>query len=182
MAEPPDRDAAEAPRLRREPGLAALVAHANHLVAGHFEARAKRLGLPVTVARILAALGRGDQLDMTELARLLLLQQPTLTKAIDRLETARLVRRSPDPEDGRRTLVRLTARGRRRAAVLARYAREEELALRQMLGEEAAHTLATALLRLINHVTPPPHRPRRLPCHSFAVSRREPACACETGA
>ena len=35
-----------------------------------------------------------------------------MTKRLDRLEQARLVRRRPDPNDRRGTLVRLTARGK----------------------------------------------------------------------
>ena len=49
-------------------------------------------------------------------------------KTIDRLESAGLVRRTPDPSDGRGVLVELTARGRKMAAKifdagLAKYAR-----------------------------------------------------------
>jgi DNA-binding MarR family transcriptional regulator len=40
----------------------------------------------------------------------------SVTNAVDRLEADDLVRREPDPLDGRRTLARITALGRRRAS------------------------------------------------------------------
>ena len=55
-----------------------------------------------------------------------------VTKTIDRLESAGLVKRGPDPSDGRGVLVALTARGRKLAAKifdagLAKYSRTVEL-------------------------------------------------------
>jgi DNA-binding MarR family transcriptional regulator len=52
-----------------------------------------------------------------------------VTKTVDRLESAGLVRRTPDPSDGRGVLVELTARGRKMAAKifdagLEKYARK----------------------------------------------------------
>ena len=54
-----------------------------------------------------------------------------VTKTVDRLETAGLVKRTPDPNDGRGVLVELTARGRKMAAKifdagLAKYAQTIE--------------------------------------------------------
>ena len=55
-----------------------------------------------------------------------------VSKTIDRLESAGLVKRTPDPNDGRGVLVALTARGRKLAAKifdagLAKYAQTIEL-------------------------------------------------------
>jgi DNA-binding MarR family transcriptional regulator len=52
----------------------------------------------------------------SRLNRVLSLSSGGVTKTIDRLESAGLVKRMPDPSDGRGVLVELTARGRKMAA------------------------------------------------------------------
>jgi DNA-binding MarR family transcriptional regulator len=51
-----------------------------------------------------------------QLNRYLAITSGGLTKSIDRLEAGRLVRRAPDPHDGRGTLVALTRKGERLVA------------------------------------------------------------------
>jgi len=64
---------------------------------------------------LLAALRRAGepcQLNPTELMRATLLSSGGVTKRLDRLAEAGLVRRRPDPNDRRGTLVRLTRKGK----------------------------------------------------------------------
>jgi DNA-binding MarR family transcriptional regulator len=64
---------------------------------------------------VLAALRRAGppyELTPTELYRSLLLSSGAMTNRLDRLEEAGLLVRTPDPDDRRRTRVRLTERGR----------------------------------------------------------------------
>ena len=75
---------------------------------------------------VLATLRRqGEPFSMTasELAEACRLTSGAMTNRIDRLERAGLAQRAPDPADGRRVLVRLTAQGRRRVeqAMTARF-------------------------------------------------------------
>jgi DNA-binding MarR family transcriptional regulator len=72
-------------------------------------------GLHEGEVNVLAALRRAEpphELTPTELYRSLLLSSGTMTNRLDRLERSGLVRRQPDPADGRRVIVRLTERGR----------------------------------------------------------------------
>jgi len=65
---------------------------------------------------LLAALrraGKPYELKPTELSRATMLSSAGMTKRLDRMAGAGLVKRHPDPIDRRGTLVRLTARGRR---------------------------------------------------------------------
>lgn len=65
---------------------------------------------------LLAALRRAGEpceLSPTQLMRATMLSSGGMTKRIDRLVEEGLVRRRPDPDDRRGTLVRLTPRGRR---------------------------------------------------------------------
>ncbi len=63
----------------------------------------------------------GGKLRLKELLNRVLLSQPGLSRRVERLETAGLVERRPDPSDGRGVIVALTRTGRyalRSAAVV----------------------------------------------------------------
>jgi DNA-binding MarR family transcriptional regulator len=81
---------------------------------------------------LLAALRRAGEpyeLNPTELMRSTLLSSGGMTKRLDRLAEAGLIRRRPDPGDRRGTLVGLTRRGKAAidAALIAHLANEERL-------------------------------------------------------
>jgi DNA-binding MarR family transcriptional regulator len=75
-----------------------------------------RTGLPLADYEVLLFLTRapGGALRMADLADRVLLSPSGTTRAADRLERDGLVRRAPDPDDGRATLISLTPTGRRR--------------------------------------------------------------------
>ena len=140
--------------------LAELLARANHMLADSFQPQVKWHGLSATEWRVLAALSERDGLAMTELAEQVLFKQPTLTKAIDRMERAQLVQRRTPNEDRRRTLVHLSERGKRIAAPLLQRARQHDAAVNRALGDAASRELKAALLELIDRVRALP-RPAR---------------------
>lgn len=78
------------------------------------EAVLKPFGLTFARYELLALLGfaRTGSLPMVKVSALLQVHPTSVTNAVDRLERAGLVARSPHPTDGRTTLVSLTARGR----------------------------------------------------------------------
>src|ERR1700730_10991796 len=140
--------------------LAELLARANHLLADSFQHQVKWHGLSATEWRVLAALSERDGLAMTELAEQVLFKQPTLTKAIDRMERAQLVQRRTPNEDRRRTLVHLSERGKRIAAPLLQSARQHDAAVNRALGDAASRELKAALLKLIDRVRTLPREHR----------------------
>jgi 3-hydroxy-9,10-secoandrosta-1,3,5(10)-triene-9,17-dione monooxygenase reductase component len=101
---------------------------------------------------VLAALSEHDGVTMTELAELVLFKQPTLTKAIDRMERTQLVQRRTPDEDRRRTLVFLTERGRRVVAPLMQRARQHDNTVTRALGVPVTRELKTALALLIERL------------------------------
>jgi MarR family transcriptional regulator, organic hydroperoxide resistance regulator len=154
--------------LRREldqhdASLIELVARANHLLTESFQDQVRGHGLSATEWRVLAALSERDGVPMTELAEQVLFKQPTLTKAVDRMERAQLVQRRTPSEDRRRTQVHLTERGRRVAAPLLQRARQHDAAVKRAFGEAASGVLRAALTELIDRVRtlPRPHHPPR---------------------
>lgn len=85
---------------------------------------------------------------MGELGQNVLLSQPGLSRLVDRLAQRGLVTRSPDPEDGRSVLVRLTAAGAaRQKAVGRQHARSVARAMAAVGPAELAqlHAIATKL-------------------------------------
>jgi MarR family transcriptional regulator, organic hydroperoxide resistance regulator len=61
---------------------------------------------------LLDELWREDGQTLGALAARIGVEVPTAVRTVSRMEAAGLLRREPDPADGRRVLVRLTARGR----------------------------------------------------------------------
>ena len=69
-----------------------------------------------TALHTLRVEGPPYRMSPSRLNEVLALSSGGVTKTVDRLESAGLVRRTPDPSDGRGVLVGLTGRGRRMAA------------------------------------------------------------------
>jgi MarR family transcriptional regulator, organic hydroperoxide resistance regulator len=137
---------------QRDESLADLLARANFLLSESFHDQLKNHGLSATEWRVLAALSDHDGVKMTELADLVLFKQPTLTKAIDRMERAQLVQRRTPDEDRRRTLVFLTERGRRVVTPLVQRARQHDVTVTRALSVPVTRELKTALSLLIERL------------------------------
>lgn len=75
-------------------------------------------GLTVQRWQVLSVLAAFDGIRITELADLVSVDQPVVSRVVDQMERDHLVVRAADPDDGRVTLVRLTEAGRRTHADL----------------------------------------------------------------
>ena len=109
--------------------LLALLARASHAVSAEFHARLRSRGVGVPVWRVLATLSglpKGGGETVTGLASACLLQQPTMTKVLDRMERDGLVRRHSDVQDRRVVRLTLTPRGESMVADLLAAARAHE--------------------------------------------------------
>jgi DNA-binding MarR family transcriptional regulator len=103
-----------------------LLARASHAVSAEFHAKLRRAGVSVPVWRVLASLSGGPPETVTGLAEACLLQQPTMTKLLDRMVRDDLVRRLPDPRDRRVVRIEATAKGEALVKDLLVAAREHE--------------------------------------------------------
>lgn len=159
MSVAPDREEASV----RDESMVDVLARAYHLLAESFHEQVRWHGLAVTEWRVLAVLADQDGIAMTELAELVLFKQPTLTKAVDRMERAQLVQRRTPTEDRRRTHVYLTERGRRAAMPLVQRARQHDNLITHALGEATSSSLKSSLFQLIEQIRllPREQRPRR---------------------
>lgn len=117
------------------------------------EEHLERYGLNQGDFDVLAAVRRTEGAEGVNPRRLLesvLITSGGLTKRLDRLEHAALIRRHPDPDDRRGTLVRLTAEGRDviDQALNTLLEAENDL-VRVALGGDEADAAASVLRQLV---------------------------------
>jgi len=125
--------------------LLALLAQASHAASADFHARLKARGVAVPVWRVLATLhGVADGATVGQLGQSCLMQQPTMSKLLDRMAAEGLLART---RQGRETRIALTAKGATLADSLVAEARAHEAALLARHAEAAP--ALKALLRAI---------------------------------
>ena len=147
------RDSAQMPRAHiTDDNLLHLLALASYRASGPFHGRLRALGVPVPHWSVLAALGNGRAMTISNLARIVLLRQPTLTKVVDRMEKLGLVERQSSQVDRRQVLVHITRRGRGAVRDLLRRAKTHEKEVLDGYGPAAVLQLKTALRRLIRRL------------------------------
>ena len=113
------------------------------------EARLKPLGFGVGHLPVLVALREGRASTQRDLARFARVEQPPMAQMLARMERDGLIRRSPDPTDGRSSRVSLTeAAEARLPAAIATLLQGNQEALRGFSETEAAQ-LTDLLTRLI---------------------------------
>jgi DNA-binding MarR family transcriptional regulator len=143
--ERPDLDVAPLEVLSR---VTRLARHLDRARGAAFSAH----GLEVWEFDVLAALRRAGmpyELSPGQLTAETLVTSGTMTNRIDRLEQRALVRRRPDPSDGRGVLVGLTEDGREVVDTAMEDLLDRERALLSSLDAAAAAALATSLRRLV---------------------------------
>jgi DNA-binding MarR family transcriptional regulator len=133
--------------------LSYLLARASHVVASAFHEELRARGLSVLEWRVLAALSGGHALCVGSLADLVLAQQPTVTKLLDRMARSGTIERVAADDDRRRSMIRATPLGRAQAAALLARSRECEEASFAALNATEARLLKHALLKLIERPT-----------------------------
>jgi MarR family transcriptional regulator, organic hydroperoxide resistance regulator len=106
--------------------LADLLARASHTLVQGFAEELRGRGTSLPVWRVMAALLASPGATVGDLAAVCLLQQPTMTKLLDRMARDGLVTRAQDARDRRVVRVALTPEGRAKAAELVAVAESYE--------------------------------------------------------
>jgi DNA-binding MarR family transcriptional regulator len=90
------------------------IMRAHQILIADLDARLKRFGLTFSryEALVLLSFSSAGALPLSKIGERLQVHATSVTNVIDRLEAADLVRREPNPFDGRGTLAVLTERGR----------------------------------------------------------------------
>ncbi len=126
------------------------------------EARLKPLGLGVGHLPVLVALRDGEASTQRDLARFARVEQPPMAQMLGRMERDGLIRRTPDPKDGRSQRVVLTEAALARLpgaiAVLLQGNRESLEGFTEAEAEQFVGLL-TRLLANLDHLTAAPPTP-----------------------
>jgi len=133
-----------------------LLARASHVVSAEFHEQLRRRGVSVPVWRVLASLIGSAGETVTHLAGACLLQQPTMTKLLDRMVRDGLVQRGQDLRDRRVVRVLLTPRGEALSADLAQAARLHEADLLARYPEAEALAIKDLLRAILARTGRPP--------------------------
>jgi DNA-binding MarR family transcriptional regulator len=104
------------------------------------EAAAETGSLTPTSTATLASIDRHGPLTPSELAHIERVKRPTMTRTLAGLEREGLIERTPDPADGRSSLVAVNEAGRER---MARLRRRKSAYLARRLRELSADEVAT---------------------------------------
>lgn len=126
-------------------GLTYLIARLHRFAHNRLESRLQERGFTVENWRILEALAGRSGYSMGELASLVLMNHPALTKMIDRMVAGGLVHRSLDPADQRRVLVFATDRGKAICAQLRTVVAQHEQEFYQAIGNATARRIEGVL-------------------------------------
>ena len=131
-----------------EPQLGRLLLAAHRTLASDLVVELEERGWPdirASQASLLLNVDRRAGTRLTELARRAGVTKQAMMVVVDELEVRGFVRRTPDPEDGRAKVVRLTARGRTLAAECRRAVAAVESRARRTLGGRRYEGLREAL-------------------------------------
>ena len=136
-----------------------LLARVSHVLSGEFHQQLRQRSIGVPVWRVLASLSGSGGETVTGLAEVCLLQQPTMTKLLDRMVRDGLVTRSQDTRDRRIVRVALTSEGEALAEELTRAARQHEANVLARFPEMETTNLKTVLRSVLERkVDPPPSK------------------------
>lgn len=138
--------------LSRADSLGYQVNHLARLLAQALHQRIAPLGVvPGQFAQMLA-LFEQDGLTQRELCERVRIEQPTMANTLQRMERDSLIRREPDPADGRRTRVTLTTRARALEDPLVAAAREVNAVATRGLSQREAAAFMDTMARVIGNL------------------------------
>ena len=110
-----DRAAAmsDSQHFRLEDSVTYWIVRLFKIVNNEFTSKTRTLGVTVGAVQALSVLAESDGLTVGELSKICFIEQPTLTKILNRLESDKLVRRKVSKRDKRLVQIYITPAGRK---------------------------------------------------------------------
>ncbi len=124
------------------------LAAAHREVHTSLSARLKEYGVQIEAWRVMETLDSAPAITMSELATLVLMNPPTLTKLVDRMVSDGLVHRQIARHDHRQVNLVLTDLGRKRMAQIRDQVRSQDDNILKSIGPENAATLIDLLRKI----------------------------------
>lgn len=125
--------------------LSYTLAAAHRKVSTSLNERLKRHGIQIEAWRILETLEAGQRLTMGQLAEIVLMNPPTLTKLVDRMVADGLVHRQVAQKDHRQINVLPTALGKKRMMQIRREVEDQDASITAELGPAEVKNLLELL-------------------------------------
>ena len=122
---------------------------AARLFARAIDQRLKLIGVSSGQLPVFFALAGGKTLTQKELARLASIEQPTMASTLARMERDGLIERTPDPNDGRSSLVSLSAKAKRKAELVMQAITEVNAGALEALAPVERATYLDSLAKII---------------------------------
>ncbi len=129
----------------RQSSLGYQVNHLARLLERTLRLRIAEYGVVPGQFPALLALYERDGQTQAELCQLVRIEQPTMANTLNRMQRDGLIVREPDPSDGRRSLIRLTARARDLESRLVAVADEVNEVATGGLDTDQVHALMAAV-------------------------------------
>ncbi len=121
------------------------LAAAHRRINASLNARLRGHGIQIEAWRLLEALESGQRFTMGELAEIVLMNPPALTKLVDRMVSDGLVHRQVAQPDHRKIHVLSTALGRKRMMQIRREIEDQDASIQRQLGESDSQKLISLL-------------------------------------
>lgn len=121
------------------------LAAAHRRINASLNARLRGHGIQIEAWRLLEALESGQRFTMGELAEIVLMNPPALTKLVDRMVSDGLVHRQVAQTDHRKINVLTTALGRKRMMQIRREIEDQDASIQRQLGESDSQKLISLL-------------------------------------
>lgn len=116
------------------------------------DARLRPLGLATAQLPVLSMLRNGERLSQAELAKAAKVEQPTMAQLLVRMERDGLIRREPDPNDRRSSLIALTDAARERIPAGQQVLRDGNAEMTCGLSDDEVAALVSLLRRVLVNV------------------------------
>ena len=129
--------------------LGYLLARCSYEVSAQFHQKLKEEGVPVITWRVLSSI-RHNADTVNEVAKKVLVNQSTLSKALDRMERDKLIQRQRDPEFRSKINVQITNQGIKMIDRLIAIANQHEEQTFNRLSESDMQHLRSLLKMLID--------------------------------
>lgn len=104
--------------------------------------------------RVLRVLGEQDELDAVSITQMAMLLPPSVTRILRELEERKLIVRRPDHNDGRRSIVVITAKGRQLMASTAKQTKAILAVYAEAFGQKRLDNLINELFSLQKAIEP----------------------------